>query len=184
MAQSDRGMKYCSGCDQTLPLGSFGIDKSRHDGRRWRCRACSSSERRRRYSEMSDEAKETKRNYLREWRAANPEREKARARRQYWANRDELQAKRRFLRTGVTQDQYDNAFAVQGGKCAICGVRQDSLKRALAADHCHATGVFRGLLCDNCNHGLGKFKDSPDLLLRAVEYLQMDERWRKAIEGR
>lgn len=45
----------------------------------------------------------------------------------------------------------------------------------LSIDHCHETGAFRGLLCSECNFGLGKFKDDPELLLAAVEYLRKVE---------
>ena len=61
----------------------------------------------------------------------------------------------------------------QKGCCAICG---DSLVhpksyRHCAVDHCHDTGEIRGLLCQNCNLGLGHFKDSKERMLNAIEYL-------------
>lgn len=180
MAPSNSVMKYCSGCRQTLPLDLFGMDKHQPGGRRWRCKTCNNAERRRRYARMTPEEKKEKQRKSTEWRHANPEREKARAKRQYWANKDKLRAQNRFRSIGVTREQYDAAFEAQSGCCAICGKHQSEQKRALPADHCHATGVFRGLLCDNCNHGLGKFKDRPDLLLAAVAYLNR-ERWRQAI---
>jgi hypothetical protein len=43
--------------------------------------------------------------------------------------------------------------------------------KELAIDHCHKTGKIRGLLCKNCNQGLGQFKDNIDLLLSAAKYL-------------
>jgi len=39
-------------------------------------------------------------------------------------------------------------------------------------DHDHGTGAIRGFLCIDCNHGLGKFKDDPAMLLRAIVYLR------------
>lgn len=73
---------------------------------------------------------------------------------------------------GITVEAYDALFVAQDGKCAIC--RGDGT-RALAVDHCHETGLIRGLLCDSCNNGLGRFRDDADLLLRAAEYLTLDK---------
>ena len=56
--------------------------------------------------------------------------------------------------------------------CEICGSEISIAGRKLAVDHSHSTGKFRGVLCANCNTGLGMFRDSPDLLKKAVEYLQ------------
>ncbi len=71
-----------------------------------------------------------------------------------------------LVRYGITEERYDELYAQQEGRCAICGVGG-----ALSVDHNHETGVVRGLLCHACNTGLGGLKDSPELLLRAVEYL-------------
>ena len=51
--------------------------------------------------------------------------------------------------------------------CVICG--KDGPK--LSVDHCHTKNIVRGMLCMNCNQGLGKFKDDPDLLEFARVYL-------------
>jgi hypothetical protein len=71
---------------------------------------------------------------------------------------------------------YERMWKEQGGKCAICGkdvttVKTDG-KYAASVDHDHDTGIVRGLLCGNCNHGLGKFKDNITTLINAIAYLQ------------
>jgi hypothetical protein len=57
----------------------------------------------------------------------------------------------------------------QGGHCLICA--KDITARS-AVDHCHRTGVVRGLLCGTCNSGLGMFNDRPELLEAAIAYLR------------
>lgn len=79
-------------------------------------------------------------------------------------------AKYRYRKTGFTQEDYDRAYYEQRGVCKLCG--NTDPKRALSADHNHATGVKRGLLCSACNLGLGSFKDNIELLKLAIKYLQ------------
>jgi hypothetical protein len=61
----------------------------------------------------------------------------------------------------------------QGSRCAICGVPEEHapMKR-LHVDHDHRTHIVRGLLCSRCNTGIGQFKDDPNRLLAAIEYLK------------
>lgn len=56
--------------------------------------------------------------------------------------------------------------------CAICGAPISISGRRLAIDHDHVTGKFRGLLCSNCNTGIGMFKEDTELLQKAIEYLR------------
>lgn len=62
-------------------------------------------------------------------------------------------------------------FASQGGVCAICRQPEGREGRSLSVDHDHDSGVVRGLLCDSCNVGLGRFRDDPELVRSALEYL-------------
>ena len=52
--------------------------------------------------------------------------------------------------------------------CAICGKQP---KGFLVIDHDHKTEEVRGMLCKQCNIGLGAFKDNPMFLFNAVKYL-------------
>lgn len=70
---------------------------------------------------------------------------------------------------GITIEQRDALFAKQGFKCAICGC--GDMKRRWELDHCHATGVVRGILCPGCNLMLGHAKDRPEILTAAAVYL-------------
>lgn len=74
-----------------------------------------------------------------------------------------------FKNYGMTQEDYDEMLVSQNYSCAICG---DSPPYTLNVDHCHTTGVVRGLLCWECNIGIGKFKDDTNLLLKTIEYLE------------
>jgi hypothetical protein len=74
----------------------------------------------------------------------------------------------------MTQEEYDALLQAQEGKCKICGAPPT------AVDHDHETGEVRGLLCRACNLGLGYFKDSAELLQRAIAYLEEAESVRSA----
>ena len=67
-------------------------------------------------------------------------------------------------------------FEQQNGRCAICGGTGErvhkGVKSGLYIDHDHDTGKIRGLLCHDCNSGLGHFRDNPALLLKALRYLK------------
>lgn len=60
-------------------------------------------------------------------------------------------------------------YSKQKNCCKICGNKFPY--KNLCVDHNHKTGEIRGLLCSNCNSGLGMFKDSIAYLLKAVGYL-------------
>lgn len=76
---------------------------------------------------------------------------------------------------GITIADYDRMYAEQGGVCAICKQPERLVRRGvlqeLSIDHCHDTGKVRGLLCHDCNTGIGKLGDSPERLQVAIDYL-------------
>jgi hypothetical protein len=78
----------------------------------------------------------------------------------------------RLLRVyGMGDGEYEALLESQGGGCAICGATQNEAKKLMPVDHCHKTGRVRGILCFRCNTGIGHFKESADLLLKAADYL-------------
>lgn len=77
---------------------------------------------------------------------------------------------RRHQAYGLTADEL-TALLAQHEKCAICQT-DDWGKRGPQVDHCHATGKVRGILCINCNNGLGRFADDPIRLRAAATYLE------------
>lgn len=80
---------------------------------------------------------------------------------------------------GITLVQYGEMYDAQDGCCGIC---KESFPPGaqLHVDHDHDTGDIRGLLCGNCNAGLGMFQDDSERLYAAVAYL---DRCRRASTG-
>ena len=76
---------------------------------------------------------------------------------------------------GITLEEYEELLSKQNGKCVICNIDNNgkyrSKLRAFAVDHCHSTGKIRGLLCSDCNTGIGLLKDNVNFLESAIKYL-------------
>jgi Autographiviridae endonuclease VII len=99
------------------------------------------------------------------WREEHPERSKISNKRSKYLSK-----------YGLTLNGLVQIFDTQEGKCAIC----NSLiilggKAGAKVDHCHKTGMIRGILCSLCNTGLGHFKDNITYLSSAIEYLKRAE---------
>ena len=106
-------------------------------------------------------------------RDANPEEARAYERAWYAANPALVKAKTRraaLAKYGLTPAAYEAKLIEQGGVCAVCR-RADKSGKRLAVDHHHDTGRVRGLLCSNCNPGIGYFEESPELMRLAIDYL-------------
>ncbi|TDI97076.1 MAG: hypothetical protein E2O29_01530 [Deltaproteobacteria bacterium] len=87
------------------------------------------------------------------------------------ANPDRHRRTQYKQRYGITLEDYNRMFKRQKGKCAICCIPESMIKKRLSVDHNHKTKKVRGLLCDRCNNGLGRFKDDAKLLRKAIRYL-------------
>lgn len=78
---------------------------------------------------------------------------------------------------GWTESEYAHQLALQDNRCAVCQRVFDMSGGPRAPlsptfDHCHVTGMGRGILCRSCNTGLGFFGDDPDRLDAAAAYLR------------
>ena len=93
----------------------------------------------------------------RRWQLNNVERVKL--------NKRRLHIKKTY---GISLEEYDRLATLQNNCCKICNKYQDILH----VDHDHVTGEVRGLLCLNCNTGLGLFSDSVETLNNAISYLK------------
>ena len=72
---------------------------------------------------------------------------------------------------GITADEYWAIYRYQLGKCFICE-RATGARKRLSVDHCHTTGIVRGLLCSTCNSRvLGHLRDDLAAFKRAIDYL-------------
>ena len=134
--------KTCAKCGITKPFDFFYKEKrNKTDGRQGACIECKILNSANYYKKNTDQIKNKVRNY-------------------------------NYIKDyGITIADYDKLFAKQNGFCAICGSDKGWRNYRLAVDHNHETGEVRGLLCDNCNTGLGMFKDNPSLLAKAINYL-------------
>jgi len=136
--------KTCKTCGKTKSYDEFPNGRLYSDGKRPHCITC------RRASERKSYHKNKHKNpYV------------------YEVDKDS-KLKRAY---GISYQEYLTILEVQQNSCAICGVDQEDVSRAFAVDHCHDTGKIRGLLCSNCNTGIGNLRDDVGLLERAIEYL-------------
>jgi hypothetical protein len=172
-------MKNCSNvkCNQINPQASNAYYKSKRakDGLQSICKYCQcektkqwfmknkeyvATKRKERW-EKSDKAFETQK--AKEWGQKNPNKLR------------HYNLKRKY---GISLEDYKLILGQQNGVCKICkkpeiAIDSKNFKlRDLAVDHCHVSNKVRGLLCTNCNQGLGCFMDNIDYLKIAIKYLE------------
>lgn len=141
--------KKCSCCGEVKPTTEFTRHKKREKwGFHSYCKECANKK-------------------FKKYRRDNPEGYKRIKRKQNLKNQ-----------YGLTVEDIERMLKNQNYKCAICGKEiflhgSSADKNKIAhVDHNHETGKIRGLLCNDCNIGLGKFMDNTEYLLGAVSYLK------------
>ena len=139
-------MKTCCVCNIRKPFESFYNFKNKSDNKSYRCKTCD-YDARKAYSKR------------------HPKRFNRLARNQSL-----------LVRYGITIEEYEKIFEDQGNCCAICkGTSTKSMseeRTSFSVDHCHETGKVRGILCNQCNRGLGMLGDSLESLKSALTYLE------------
>ena len=136
-------MKECTLCGVKKPLTEFHKRPTAKDGLRTDCKECFS--------------KRSKKN----WESKTKQ------------ERQNINTKIRLkYNYGLSVEQFEALVKEQNNQCFICGVEGGYNNKPLYVDHCHKSRQVRRLLCQHCNSGLGMFKDSPELLLKAAEYLK------------
>ncbi|MGV9425513.1 endonuclease VII domain-containing protein [Streptomyces sp. NPDC003656] len=176
----EEGVKRCPRCAELKPRAAFARNKAMRDGLQAYCRECSAA-----YHQARQVAKGRNvrprvdvpngHKYCRTCGQIKPHSE--------WHRNatasDGLSTRCKSCRVvqgrqghlkrqyGITEAERDELIASQGGVCCIC------LSAPPAhVDHCHETGRVRGVLCFSCNAALGQFKDRPDVIRRAAEYVE------------
>ena len=143
---------YCRGCAERVPIVSAG-DSKRKGINRWKCAIAARALAR----AMRENGAVNEKHFA--WREAN---------------RDLLRARNLAKNYNMSIEQYDALATAQGGRCAICRREPSGGPRdkVLHVDHRHSDGVIRGLLCHDCNKGIGCLKDDLELLRAAIAYLE------------
>ena len=114
--------------------------------------------------------------YQAKWYRKNKKQANIKSREWYNKNKETELVKRWtrsiFRKFSLTVEQYYEMEKAQNYKCACCGTDKPGIKtKRWHIDHCHDTGIIRGLLCHGCNLGIGHFKDNPEELQKAISYL-------------
>lgn len=169
-------LKKCCHCKKELSLESFQKNVSAPDGLQYRCKEC---------TRVASKACRDKRGHLwlpaaERWknRPENRERRNATTRARQAKRKLEIPDKVREERRrwqlstkyGLTPELKDALVKAQGSVCSICSSKIDAI--SCATDHNHVENFVRGMLCKPCNSALGLFKDNPDILRKAAEYLE------------
>lgn len=143
IATIDGDSFYCKGCDTVKPVSDFHKDSKSKRGFTYHCKVCANARSRKWTAEHGHTTKyrESK------WNA-------------YYKNKYKISLEDRL-----------NLLKQQEYKCKICGIDLNPSGTHTHTDHCHTTGQIRGILCTNCNRGLGHFQDNKEFLMNAIKYL-------------
>lgn len=138
--------KLCRRCRKSKPLSEFVRWHKSKDGRAHWCRSCCS-----------------------DWRREDMANDPVGRR---------MKRRRAYLRKvyGISIETFDAILSTQGNSCAICRteLHHDTMRslKHVCVDHDHVTGAVRGILCRNCNSGIGQLRDDLRVVEAAARYLR------------
>ena len=139
-------MKVCTWCKEERELSEFCKNKNSKDGLHHHCKTCSRARDKARY--QTEARRVSKRN---------------------------SEFKRYY---GISEKEVSEMYQAQSGLCKICNTQMEVFsssedkRQTFCVDHNHDTGKVRGLLCSDCNRGIGFLKDNSEILRKAAEYLE------------
>jgi copper chaperone CopZ len=168
-------MKSCSNknCKQVnpQPLDNFTKHSHTKDGLQVHCKHCRNSINKALRKENKDKYREVQI----QWNMDNKDKIQTIEKKWQKANPEKLRAKSMRKKYGISIAEYDFLLLKQEDQCGICKRHKSSFTIRLCIDHNHSTGKIRGLLCSNCNRGLGLFQDRADWLRNAANYLDISD---------
>ena len=151
------GLKTCPKCLTEKPLSEYYRSKGTVGGYQVYCKPCCAS--------RHDE-----------WRRKNMAKCAADQKRHRDANPERHREYHRKFTYGLAKGEYDAMLTAQENRCAICRSEDPRGKGTFHVDHCHDGGHVRGLLCHNCNVGIGNFQHDTAVLEAAINYLNQSLR--------
>ena len=161
-------MKQCSKCKTLKELKDFFANSRSKNGKTSWCKLC--------IKIGQSHNKEQLKQYHADYYAKNKDKIKSYPSQLKHASKD-AHLRRTY---GIQIEEYNRLLTEQDGVCAVCQKtettkHQNGKTTSLCVDHCHSTGRVRGLLCRNCNGGIGKLQESAELLRKAAEYLERNK---------
>lgn len=178
MRSDTRDVKRCKDCGVLKEAHCFFANTLTKDGLMNPCKECRKVQAARDYRRRRQSPAwiEKQKESLRSWETRNPDKKRAKARRNYTT------AKGRkynlWFNYKITPEDYERIFQAQSGRCALCKRAENECATAkqhrLFVDHNHANGNVRGLLCIRCNAMIGVIEKARPIKDQIEKYLSND----------
>lgn len=153
-------MKTCSKCGTEKPFSEYHAKRGKPQPQ---CKACRAKYMVKHYKENRERERAVRKSWYEKNKLAVCEKMKA----ERLANPEKHILGRRLRKYGLTKEQFLEKMSSQNNSCEICN-------RPFAGtpyiDHCHTTGITRGLLCSQCNTGFGLFREDVAVFKKCIAY--------------